>query len=193
MTWSARNKTDLIIEVWEKLDCENVGAAEIEAIETVVADVYGSEAVDSPMVIARLLADEGAELRHAEIMQLYVERASKRPYDAALRNVIKLDTLRAALQSIRDLENLRRKFAADGDKHGLRYVRETAIRGKNEALDASKKADEVIDRLLHTETADWLTIWLQTPEMFETWVTMRQKSPDFVGKFGQIKSDGNKN
>ena len=189
MTWSARNKTDLIIEVWEKLDCENVGAAEIEAIETVVADVYGSEAVDSPMVIARLLADEGAELRHAEIMQLYVERASKRPYDAALRNVIKLDTLRAALQSIRDLENLRRKFAADGDKHGLRYVRETAIRGKNEALDASKKADEVIDRLLHTETADWLTIWLQTPEMFETWVDMRQKSRDFAEKFGKVRSD----
>jgi len=32
--WLSRNKNDLIIEVWEKLDCENVGAAEIEAIET---------------------------------------------------------------------------------------------------------------------------------------------------------------
>ena len=100
-----------------------------------------------------------------------------------------LDSLRAALTSIRDLENLRRKFAADGDKHGLRYVRETARRGKNDALDAAKRATEAIDRLLHTEIADWLTIWLQTPEMFETWVDMRQKSRDFVEKFGQVRSD----
>ena len=40
------------------------------------------------MKIARLLADEGAELRHSEIMELYVERASDRPYDAAFRNLI---------------------------------------------------------------------------------------------------------
>ena len=34
--WQSRTKIDLIIEVWEKLDCESVGAAEIEAIEEAV-------------------------------------------------------------------------------------------------------------------------------------------------------------
>src|SRR5258708_30522178 len=104
--WQARTKNDFIIGVWEKLDCENVGAAEIEAVETVVADHYGRSAVDSPMVIARLLADEGAELRHSEIMKLYVERASDQPYDAALRNVLKIDDLKSATTSIKNLENL---------------------------------------------------------------------------------------
>ena len=186
--WKARTKNDLIIEVWEKLDCENVGAAEIEAIETVVADKYGKAAVDSPMIIARLLADEGAELRHSEIMKLYVDRASDRPYDAALRNVLKLDDLRSTLASIRDLENLRRKYAANGDKHGLRYVRETAIRGKNDAVGrAWKPSAEAVAKQVQTEIADWLTIWLQTPEMFETWVAMRQRSQDFMDKFGHIR------
>jgi len=189
MTWKARNKTDLIIEVWERLDCENVGAREIEAVETVVADVYGAEAVDSPMVIARLLADEGAELRHAEIMRLYVERASKRPYDAALRNLLKLDGLRVALTSIRHLENLRKKFEAGADKHGLRFVREMAIRGKNDALETAKTTAGAIDKQLHIEIADWLTIWLQTPEMFETWVKLRRRSKDFVAKFGRVRPD----
>jgi len=46
--WRSRNKTELIIEVWEKLDCETVGAVEIEAIETAVADVFGKPAVESP-------------------------------------------------------------------------------------------------------------------------------------------------
>ena len=70
----SRTKLDLIIEVWEKLDCESVGAKEIEAIELVVRDKFGESAVDSPMIIARELADEGAELRHAEILKLDVER-----------------------------------------------------------------------------------------------------------------------
>ena len=47
--WQAKNKRDLMIEVWEKLDCESVGSVEIEAIEEVVRDVYGESAVESPM------------------------------------------------------------------------------------------------------------------------------------------------
>jgi len=191
--WKARTKNDLIIEVWEKLDCENVGAGEIEAIEMVVRDVYGEKAVDSPMVIARLLADEGAELRHSEIMNLYVDRASDRPYDSALRNVIKIDNLGSTLASIRNLENLRKKYASDGDKHGLRYVRETAIGAKNGALSAAKKAGDPVAAQISVEIADWLTIWLQTPEMFDTWVAMRQRSADFVSKFGQIRPVRDKN
>lgn len=187
MAWTARNKADLIIEVWEKLDCENVGAPEIEAIETVVREVYGEAAVDSPMVIARQLADEGAELRHPEIMRLHVDRASQRPYDAAMRNVMQLDSLRSTLTSIRRMENIRRKFTSAGDKHGLRYVRETAIRGKNDALESAKRSPEAVERLRQAEIADWLTIWLQTPDMFETWVAMRQRSGDFIGKFGHLE------
>ena len=34
------------------------------------------------MVLARLLADEGAELRHSEVMELYLRAASDRPYDS---------------------------------------------------------------------------------------------------------------
>src|SRR6476659_4965236 len=109
--WISRNKTDLIIEVWEKLDCESVGAAEIEAIETAVGARFGKAAVDSPMITARLLADEGAVLRHNEIMQLYLARHGDQPYDAALRDVLDISSLKRASRSIKDIENLRRKFA----------------------------------------------------------------------------------
>src|SRR6478609_6099294 len=118
----ARTKDELMIEVWEELDCENVGAAEIVAIEDAVRERFGPSAVDSPMAIARLLADEGADLRHSEIMALWVERNSERPYDAVFRNILQLDGFRQALSTIRNLENLRRKYAADGDKEGLRLV-----------------------------------------------------------------------
>jgi len=186
--WKARTKDDLIIEVWEKLDCENVGAVEIQAIETVVADQYGDSAVDSPMVIARLLADEGAELRHPEIMKLYVERASDRPYDGALRNIVRIDDLKSTLASIRNLENLRRKYATTNDKQGIRLVRETAIRSKQTAAEtAEKKHLDETTRFVNAEIAQWFTVWLQTPQVFESWVVLRQRSPDFMERFVSSK------
>jgi len=186
--WKARTKDDLIIEVWEKLDCENVGAVEIQSIETVVADQYGDSAVDSPMVIARLLADEGAELRHPEIMKLYVERASDRPYDGALRNIVRIGDLKSALASIRNLENLRRKYAKSNDKPGLRLVRETAIRGKQTAAETAERKDlDETTQFVNAEIAQWFTVWLQTPQVFESWVVLRQRSPDFMERFVSSK------
>lgn len=176
MMWEAKNSRDLMIEVWEKLDCESVGANEIEAIETAVESVYGPSAVESPMKIARLLADEGAELRHSEIMELFVRRYESRPYTAEFRNILKLTSLRSTLASVRNLENLRRKFAADGDKEGLRLIRERVIAAKKD-LTASP---------MEREIAEWLTVWLQTPEAFETWASLRQRSADFQTRFSEI-------
>ncbi|MEQ1605187.1 MAG: hypothetical protein ABL999_09995 [Pyrinomonadaceae bacterium] len=183
--WLSRNKTDLIIEVWEKLDCENIGAAEIEAIETVVADQYGKSAVDSPMVIARLLADEGAQLRHSEIMTLYLERASDRPYDAALRNILSTSSFAATERSLRELENLRRKYKNENDKEGLRLVRETVIQERKSVIKLAEKPNVAQDsRLLNEEISNWLRIWLETPEVFEHWVDIRKNSPEFINIFG---------
>jgi hypothetical protein len=183
--WRSRTKNDLIIEVWEKLDCESVGAKEIEAIEIVLADKFGASAVDSPMIIARLLADEGARLRHSEIMELDVLRRTESPYDAMFRNILKFSDFKQTLISIRRLENLRKKFASENDKEGVRLVRETALKGKrrarmiagNSKIDKQKRAEKA-------EIAEWFTLWMQSPEVFENWVLLRQNSKDFKEKFG---------
>ena len=185
--WLSRTKNDLIIEVWEKLDCESIGASEIEAIETVVRDQYGEAAVESPMVIARLLADEGAELRHSELMELYVERATDRPYDAAFVD-LDIRDLKSAAGTIKKLENLRRKYAADNDKNGLRLVRQKGIQLKTGATEmAAKKSADAVARQIAEEIAQWFTVWLQTPDVFESWVDLRQNTPEFIGKFGRVR------
>jgi hypothetical protein len=182
--WKSRTKNDLIIEVWEALDCESVGARELIAIEAAVRERFGQNAVDSPMKMARLLADEGAELRHAEIMQLDVERRLESPYDAMFRNILKFSDFRQTLASIRNLENLRRKFRAENDREGLRMVRETARRGRSRAqmIAGNEKVDEH-KRAEKAEIAEWFTIWLQSPEIFENWVGLRQNSKDFKERF----------
>jgi hypothetical protein len=185
--WKSRNKIDLIIEVWEKLDCESVGAVEIEAIETAVVDVFGKPAVESPMTVARLLADEGAELRHSEIMDLFVKRASDRPYDAAFRDLLNTTDLRSTLRSIRNAENLRKKFSSEGDREGLRMLRQQTIAEKERLLSIAEKRNLDPDKRAEVrEMAEWLTLWLQSPEVFENWLKLRLKTPDFVSTFGEI-------
>ena len=185
--WQSRTKNDLIIEVWEKLDCESVGAKEISAIETVVREEYGDSAVESPMIIARRLADEGAELRHSEIMELDVERRLESPYDAVFRNVLQFSDFKQTLISIRRLENIRKKFTQDNDREGLRQLRETALKGKRRAeMIAKNQKVSPEKRAEKREIAEWFTIWLQNPEIFESWVSLRQSSPDFIKRFGKI-------
>ena len=175
---------DLIIEVWEELDCESVGAKEIIAVEEAVRERFGKAAVDSPMIIARMLADEGAVLRHSEIMGLYIERNSERPYEAAFRNILDIGNLPAAAASLNKLENLRRKYVADKDAEGLRLVRAKGQEGRTEAIARSRGEDRSKnERERYKEIAEWLTLWMQSPEMFESWIDLRLSSDDFKKKF----------
>ena len=182
--WQSRTKNDLIIEVWEALDCESVGAKEIIAVENAVREQFGNSAVDFPMKIARLLADEGAELRHPEILELDVERRIESPYAPMFRNILKFSDFKQTLASIRHLENLRQKFKREGDKEGLRMVYDTAQKGKSRAQMISRNEKvEGLKRKEKAEIAEWFAIWLQTPEIFESWVELRQNSKDFKEKF----------
>jgi hypothetical protein len=179
-----------MIEVWEKLDCESVGAAEIKAIETVVEDRFGKAAVDSPMKIARLLADEGAVLRHSEVMELFVERNKATAYDAVVWNIFDLTDLPRALTTIRKLENARRKFASENDNDGIRMLREAAIGERRELtkkIEGRKEND--VTTAVSVEIDNWLSVWLQTPEVFNDWVELRQRSEDYKRKFGQTSQN----
>jgi hypothetical protein len=182
--WQSKTKNDLIIEVWEKLDCESIGAKEIIAIEEVINEVLGKGAVDLPMQIARLLADEGAELRHSEIMKINIERLLESPYDAIFRNILKFSDFKEALNSIRQLENLRRKFLSDKNKEALALLRKKVIQGKERTLMISKneKVDEK-KRLEKAEISEWFSLWLQSPEIFENWIQVRLNSKDFKENF----------
>jgi hypothetical protein len=182
--WKARTKRDLMIEVWEHLDCESVGARELEQIAAAVSERFGAGALESPAIIARILADEGAELRHAEVLELDVRERSLDPYDAMFRNVLKFSTFEQAANSIKQLDNLRRKFAREKDQAGLRRVRDTALKGKQRAeMIARNPKVEEKKRAEKTEIAEWFAVWLQAPEIFAGWLELRQRSPGFREKF----------
>jgi hypothetical protein len=189
--WEARTKRELMIEVWEHLDCESVGAKELEAVREAVRERFGEGAVESPARVARVLADEGAELRHAEVLEMDARWRTQDPYEAAFRNVLKFSTFAEAAQSIRRLDNLRRQFRRKNDREGLRRVQETVLKGKQRAqMIARNQSVNERKRAEKTEMAEWFTVWLNQPEIFEDWLALRLTSKDFRARFPEEESSG---
>jgi hypothetical protein len=182
--WKARTKRDLMIEVWEHLDCESVGAKELESVMGAVGERFGAGAVESPASVARLLADEGAELRHAEVLELDARWRTADPYEAMFRNVLKFSTFDEAAASIKRLENLRRQFRRSDDREGLRRVGDAALKGKQRAqMIARNPSVNERKRAEKAEIAEWFTVWLNQPDIFEDWLGLRRDSKDFRERF----------
>ena len=182
--WQARTKRELMIEVWEHLDCESVGAKELEAVREAVRERFGEGAVESPARVARVLADEGAELRHAEVLEMDARWRTQDPYEAAFRNVLKFSTFDEAAQSIHRLDNLRKQFRRKSDKAGLRRVQETVLKGKQRAQMIARNPNvNERKRAEKAEMAEWFTVWLNQPEIFEDWLALRLASNDFRARF----------
>jgi hypothetical protein len=96
------SRDEFIVEVWEGIGKEVVGADELIAIQNAVVEKFGSSAIPSPALIARVLADQGVRLRHPEILQAdsrwREQRLSFTPDDLAF------DGLDTALVFIKRLE-----------------------------------------------------------------------------------------
>src|SRR6185436_2988118 len=119
-SWSARTKEELIIEVWEALDCESVGTPELEQIQQVLREKFGEGAMESPAAIARVVADEGAVLRHPEVFTCDSNWRERQISDAAPLKSLSFSSLADASESIRKLEAWRREF---GEQNGRQLER----------------------------------------------------------------------
>jgi hypothetical protein len=179
--WRARTRCDLVIEVWEALDCESVGARELTQIQKVVEEELGAGSVESPASIARTLADEGAVLRHPEVLSLDTEWRERELSALGWTDDLNFSGLAEASDSIRTLDTWRRKFEANSERVQLGRLREMTMKLKQDALMVARsKTVERQKRLEAREIAQWLTVWLQAPEIFEDWISLRQRSPEFM-------------
>ena len=190
----ARTRHELAIEAWVGLSRVAVGENELREIQRVIAKRFGAAAVDSPASIARLLADEGAELRHPEIIEFDVRwRAAQIEKDAADFSVFdRFDAakplrLKQAEALIMRLEKLRKKFEHAGDSQALRSLKDEAVSArqtvqslaKNEKLNQRVRGEQV-------EIVEWLSLWIRTPTLFAEWLELRKRSNDFQQRFMRL-------
>jgi hypothetical protein len=82
------------------------------------------------------------------------------------------------------LEHLRGRFERTGDDRQLAEVRTLAIEARRTAVSRARDTSLPIPiRHEQTEIAEWLMVWLETPNLFEQWVQLRKSSPAFKERF----------
>jgi hypothetical protein len=166
-----RTQELLIIDVWKPMDKEVVGAPELESIQETIAERFGTSV--GPASIARALADHGVRLGHPEILQadlLWRERNQLfTPED------LTFGTIDAANALIEKIESLGQQSENERLRHEVRQF-------KTE-LDLLAANDKAPNRELAHEIVQWLTIWLQTPQIFSEWLSLRRSTADFQARF----------
>ena len=103
------------------------------------------------------------------------------PYDQILSGVLSFKTLADTEATLKHLENLRQRFLANSDKKGVEYCRRIGAVGRRRAeLIARNRRVNPAKRLRKREAALWFRIWLETPEIFEDWLSLRKKTEEFL-------------
>ena len=171
-----RTQELLIIDVWKPMDKEVVGAPELESIQETIVERFGTSV--SPASIARALADHGVRLGHPEILQTDLRWRERNQLFTA--QDLTFGTLDAANALIERIEALRRQFENDAPM-GERLRHE--VRQFKTDLDLLAINEKAPNRELAQEVAQWLTIWLQTPQIFSEWLSLRRSTADFQARF----------
>ncbi len=188
-TDKVKTKREAILEIWSQLGRPPVGEQVLEKIQRGLDDKFGKGASDSPAAIARVLADQGGDLRHPEVIEFDARWREKNIADMNSgligdRDFEKPLTLKTAAKILQRFEEQRQRFMRENHRGELRGLRELALNEKARAqlLARDNRLDET-NRTAQIEIAEWLRVWLQTPEIFEDWLSLRLRSADFRNQF----------
>ena len=158
-----------------------MGARELEQIQQALHEAFGAGAIESPAAIARVVADEGAALRHPEVFECDLKwRAGKAFHQ------LDFSTLKAALESFGAVETERRELEQIKDNVGLQDLsnaiaasrQDSMLLSRSQILPARARAEA-------KEVSEWLRVWLVAPELFPDWLELRMRSEEFRKMFGR--------
>ena len=166
----AITKDQVIVEVWEKTAKDVVSASDLTMIRDALIQRFGSDS--SPASIARVLADHGARLGHPEILQ--ADSRWREQQHLFTPEDLSFDTIEAANAFIEKLQQLPQ----------TQSLRQSVQQIKQELdLLATK-------RPVAREAAQWLTVWLQNPQIFREWLDLRRSTAEFQELFGTFPPPG---
>lgn len=143
------------------------GAAELSLIQDALVQRFGSES--SPASIARVLADHGVRLGHPEILQ--ADSRWREQQHLFTSDDLAFDTIDALNSFIEKLRQLPQ----------TQSLRQSVLQIKQE-LDLLATIPN--RRAVAREAAQWLTIWLQNPQIFPEWLDLRRSTTEFQELFG---------
>lgn len=187
----ARTRQEMVLEIYDREAMGEVTEREIRIIQEGLLEAFGEGGLLSPGEIARVLLDEQLPVRLDHVLRMG-HRLDK--YEEMFAGLAFPSTLREAAESLRTIDARYREFRQQGDRTGMRYARQTALRARQNALahphhrpnlsnwpnsPNSLNRPNWPNLEVRQEIAQWFTIWLQTPDIFQTWLEIRQQQPAF--------------
>ncbi len=104
----------------------------------------------------------------------------EQPYREELEGVLSFSSFEEAENTIRQLQNLCRKYESVSDKKGVEYCRRIASLGRRRAdLISRNRRVSLHKRLQKQEIAMWFKVWIETPILFDDWLVMRRNTAEF--------------
>ena len=83
------------------------------------------------------------------------------------------------------LDEQRQRLEGANDETGLKRLRESIVGIRADAqLRGQSKISSPVEREEAKEIANWLRVWLESPELFLDWLDLRRRSAEFAKKFG---------
>ena len=170
----SRTKKALILEVARELAKPRYTPAEIEQIRRKLIANLGAHGKTSAEYIVSVLEEAGMRV------VMSTKSDTEGQYEEEFSDLLHFSTLDEAEMCLVRLDELLRKFLAEGESAAAERVREVARLGRrraemiarNHKVDAKKRAEK-------EEIAQWFAIWLNTPDAFFDWLEVRKQSPDF--------------
>lgn len=180
----------VILELWHELGEPPIDARLLKTIESRLVAAFGNHETHGPAAIARVLADQGADLKHPEIIETDAAwRQARIETNASETGFQQLSapevlTLATAEKFIDELEVLRKRHELNEDRRALAKLRTCASEARRLAESiARNRSGEQTARAEQAEIAEWLKVWLQTPALFKDWLELRKRSDEFRRQF----------
>jgi hypothetical protein len=102
------------------------------------------------------------------------------PYCEVLKSILAFSSFSETEKTIFRLDNLCRNYQLASDKKGVEYCHQIAALGRRRAeLISRNRRVNPEKRLQKKEIAQWFSIWLETPSLFEDWLLMRKCTEEF--------------
>src|ERR1700675_3437086 len=180
MTDSEKSKKDLILETAREIGASKWTLAEVDQLRRRLHAEHGEAGKTSSEYIGDVLKSAGWKVL------LTLQEEAEEQYEEEFEDLLHFKTLEDAEVSIMRLDELMRKFRAQGEHAAVERVLAGARLGKrgleivsrNRKVEAPKRAEK-------EEIANWFRIWLENPDAFFDWLDLRKQSPEFQSKFPQ--------
>lgn len=182
-----QTKKRIILSYSESRGLKTAGPQEFRAIQQELLRLRGEKGRTSFAYIARVLNESGVQVQYKN---LSIEQSIPEPYAGRLKGLLRFHDLEEAEASLRDLDAAYREYQEAQDRRGMERVRDVLLRGRRRAeslaanpkLSAEKHAEK-------REIARWFGVWLQTPDVFFSWLELRKRAEEFRRHFAQQSSE----